>query len=163
MTEKYKSLLILNGAGLLVVAALSGWLHFIYLLEGLELWPFIDRVDVKVPGEHRAWVMAHLEGITNGLVLFAVAASANYIMLSAKLMRLMVYSTLTFAWLFTLPAIANAWFGTRGLAMGGGPFGASLANDLIFLAGWPAFLGVHIALPLLLWGTWKHYRQVGSD
>lgn len=160
MTERQKSLLVLNGIALLLTAVLSGWLHFFQLLGGIELWPLVQDVKADIPGEPRAWIMAHLEGITNGLILFAIAGSARYVALSRNMMRLMVYAALTFAWLFTLPAIANAWFGTRGLAMGGGPFGASLANDIIFLCGWPAMIGVHIALPLLLWGAWSHYRQL---
>ena len=160
MTSKHKSLLVLNGVGLLISAALSGWLHFFQLLGEIDLWPILNHVDAQIPGESRAWIMAHLEGITNGLLLMAIAGISGYLALSERLFRWLVYSSLTFAWLFTLPAIANAWFGTRGLAMDGGPFGDSLANDVIFLFGWPAMIGVHLAFGLLVWGAWKHYRQL---
>ncbi|MEM7218312.1 MAG: hypothetical protein AAF515_08110 [Pseudomonadota bacterium] len=160
MTARHKSLLILNGIGLLISAALSGWLHFFQLLGEIDLWPVVHHVEAQVPGEPRAWIMAHLEGITNGLLLIAIALIAGYLSLSERQFRWLVYSAVTFGWLFTLPAIANAWFGTRGLAFGGGPFGASLANDVIYLCGWPAMIGVHIAFVLLLIGAWKHYRGI---
>lgn len=163
MTEKHRSLLVFNGIGLLISAAVSGWLHFFQLLGEIDLWPIINHVEATVPGEPRAWIMAHLEGITNGLLLMAIAACAPYLKLSAGQHIWLVYASLTFGWLFTLPAIANAWFGTRGLAFGGGPFGDSLANNIIYLFGWPAMIGVHIAFALLIWGAWQHYRSLSHQ
>lgn len=163
MTQKHRSLLVLNGVGLLISSAVSGWLHFFQLLGEIDLWPFINHVEATVPGEARAWIMAHLEGITNGLLLMAIALIAGYLKLSERQFKWLVYCSITFGWLFTLPAIANAWFGTRGLAFGGGPWGPSLANDIIFLSGWPAMIGVHIAFALLIVGAWRHYRSVGAE
>ncbi len=158
MTERQKSLLVLNGVGLLISSALSGWLHFFQLLGEIDLWPVLNHIEAQVPGESRAWVMAHLEGITNGLLLMAIACISGFLRLTAAQFTWLFYSSLTFAWLFTLPAIANAWFGTRGLAFGGGPFGDSLANNVIYLFGWPPMVGVHIAFVLLALGAWRHYR-----
>jgi hypothetical protein len=160
MTERQRALLVLNGAGLLVSAALSGWLHFFQLLGEIDLWPLVNHVDVQVPGESRAWIMAHLEGITNGLLLIAIAVAAPFLNLGPRQFQALFYSSLTFGWLFTLPAIANAWFGTRGLAFGGGPFGDSLANNIIYLTGWPPIIAVHIAFGLLCWGAWRHLKQL---
>jgi hypothetical protein len=160
MSERHRSLLVLNGIGLLISAALSGWLHFFQLLGEIDLWPFVQDVEFTVPGEDRAWVMAHMEGITNGLLLIAIALASRYLRLSPRQFGILFWSALAFGWLFTLPAIANAWFGTRGLAMGGGPWGPSLANDIIFLFGWPAMVGVHVAFALLAWGAWQHYRNI---
>ena len=160
MTERQKSLLVLNGIGLLISAIASGWLHFFQLLGEIDLWPVINHVEATVPGEPRAWIMAHLEGITNGLILIAIAGCSGYLALTSRQFTWLVYSSVTFGWLFTLPAIANAWFGTRGLAFGGGPFGDSLANNVIYLFGWPAMIGVHIAFVLLALGAWKHYRAL---
>ncbi len=163
MTPKHKSLLVLNGVGLFISAAVSGWLHFFQLLGEIDLWPIINHVEAQVPGEPRAWIMAHLEGITNGLLLMAIAGIAGFLELSRRQFQWLFYSSLTFGWLFTLPAIANAWFGTRGLAFGGGPFGDSLANNVIYLFGWPPITAVHIAFALLAYGAWKHYRTIGEE
>jgi hypothetical protein len=160
MSERHRSLLVLNGIGLLVSALVSGWLHMFQLLGEIDLWPFVRDVEFVVPGEPRAWIMAHLEGITNGLLLIALAPASRYLRLSPRQFDILFWSALAFGWLFTLPAIANAWFGTRGLAMGGGPWGPSLANDIIFLFGWPAMVGVHVAFALLAWGAWQHYRNL---
>lgn len=163
MQERDRSLLLLNGVGLLISSALSGWLHFFQLLGEIDLWPVINHIEAQVPGEARAWVMAHLEGITNGLLLIAIATTAHSLVLSPRQFKWLCYSSLTFGWLFTLPAIANAWFGTRGLAFGGGPFGDSVANNVIYLFGWPPIISVHIAFALLALGAWRHHKQLRSN
>jgi len=159
-SEKQKTLLILNGVGLLITGVLVGWLYFIMLLEGVRLWPFIELIVVDVPGDRRAWNMAHMEAFTNGGLLILTALITPYIKLSRLQINVLFWTSLTYAWLFTLPAAANAWFGTRALAFGGGPFEGGLVNDVIFLFGWPSFASVHVAFPLLVYGVWNHYQSV---
>ena len=145
MNERYRTLLVLNGLGLILSSILVGWFYFFFLLGAIDLWPFVTDVEANIPGDRRAWNMAHLEGITNGLLLMALAALAPYIRLPELGHKVLFWSWLAFAWLFTLPAIANAFFGTRSLEFGGGPFpGDVTINNIIFLAGWPAMIGVHI-------------------
>ncbi|MFT4629513.1 MAG: hypothetical protein ACI9WC_000813 [Arenicella sp.] len=161
LNERQRALLILNGIA--VVGAgifLAGWLYFFMLLEGIRLFPFIEFIQADVPGDRRAWNMAHLEGITNGLLLMATAMIAPYIKLDSRLTKVLFWTSLIYAWMFTLPAIANALFETRGLAYGGGPFEGGLANDLIFLSGWPPFVSVHTAFALLAYGVWQHYKSL---
>lgn len=161
LTEKRRSLLVLNGFGLIAMAVLSGWFYFFFTLGAIDLWPFVTDVPVQIAGDRRAWNMAHLEGITNGTMLVAIGAGGAWLRLGERAQRVLVWACLAFGWLFTLPAIANAMFGTRGLEFGGGPFpGDVTINNVIFLFGWPAMIGVHIAVPLLVWGAWQHYRQL---
>lgn len=162
LSEKQRTLLVLNGVGLLITAVLVGWLYFVMLLEGIRLWPFIEFIQADVPGDRRAWNMAHMEAITNGTLLIVTAMIAPYVKLGRVATNVLFCTTLTYGWLFTLPAIANAWFGTRGLAYGGGPFEGGIANDVIFLFGWPSFAAVHIAFPLVAYGVWKHYKTFGE-
>ena len=148
---------------MLLASALTGWLYFFSLLGEIDLWPIINHVPIAIGGEQRAWNMAHLEGITNGLMLIGFAAAAPFIRLSARQQSWFFHASLIFAWLFTLPAIANAMFGTRGLAFDGGPFAPGLANQIIYLTGWPPIIAVHIAIPLALWGALEHYRSLGEQ
>lgn len=161
LNERQRTLLVLNGIGVLAAGLfLAGWLYFFMLLEGIRLFPFIEFIPADVPGDRRAWNMAHLEGITNGLLLIATAMIAPYIKLNQTPTKILFWTSLIYAWMFTLPAIANAIFETRGLAYGGGPFEGGLANDLIFLSGWPPFTAVHIAFVLLAYGVWQHYKSL---
>ena len=161
LSEKRRTLLVLNGVGLLISAVVSGWIYFFFLLGAIDLWPFVTDIPVAITGDRRAWNMAHLEGITNGTLFIAIAMSVRFVRLGARAQSWLFWSTLAFGWFFTLPAIANAIFGTRGLEFGGGPFpGNVVINNMIFLAGWPAVIGVNISFGLLLWGAWQHYRHL---
>jgi len=160
LTEKQKSLLVINGIFLLVASVVVGWAYFFMLLKGVEIFPVVEHIEVDIPGDRRAWNMAHMEAILNGLILIAIALISPYVKLGPRLCSVLVWTSLIFAWLFTLPAVANAIFETRGLAFGGGVFEGGLANNLIYLSGWPSLVSVHIAFGLLVFGGWKHYKSI---
>lgn len=161
MSERHRILLVLNGAGLLISAVVIGWFYMFMLLGQIVLWPVVPEIDVQVPGEARAWNMAHLEGITNGLMLIGFAAIAPLLALSVRQFQWFFWSALVTAWLFTLPAFANALAGTRGLAFGGGPFPGGWVNNVIYVSGWPPVIAVHITFALLAWGAWQKLKQSG--
>jgi len=164
LSDRRRALLVLNGVGLLISSALSGWLYFFFLLGALDLWPLFNDIPVEIGGDRRGWNMAHLEGITNGLILIALAAAAPFVKLGIKGQSWLFWSSLIYAWLFTLPAIANAIFGTRGLEFGGGPFpGDVTINNIIYLFGWPPIIAVHIGFGLFGWGAWKKYQSLETE
>ena len=160
MTERHRILLVLNGAGLLSSSVVIGWFYMFMLLGKIVLWPVVPEIDVQIPGEARAWNMAHLEGITNGLMLIGFAAIAPLLSLNVRQFTWLFWSSLVTGWLFTLPALANAMAGTRGLAFGGGPFPTNWANNIIYVFGWPPVVAVHIVMALLVWGAWQKLQEV---
>lgn len=160
MSERMRAALFLNGTGLIALALLLGWVWFFALLGRIVLWPLPIDIVVSIPDDGRAWRMAHMEAITQGLLLMGFAFGGRYMRLSSRQYAWFFWSALVTAWLFTLGAAANAIFGTRGLAFGGGPFKAGLANDLIYLAGWPPVVGVHLMVGLALLGLWRQAREL---
>jgi hypothetical protein len=112
---------------------LSGGSGFFALLGRIELWPLIPPIDVKLPDDHRAWRMVHMESISQGLMLMALGLGGRFVQLSTRQHRLLFWSALITAWLFTVPTWFHALFGTRGLAFGGDPFKPGLANDVLYL------------------------------
>ncbi len=160
MSERTRVLLVAHGAGLWITAVLVGWMYMFNLLGEVVLFPVLPAIDIQIPGEARAWNMAHLEGITNGLLLMGLAAIAPLLQLTERQNRVLFWSAIITAWGFTLPAWANALMGTRGLAFGGGPFPSGMANDLIYLTGWPPVLAVHFLFALLLWGALQRLKAL---
>jgi hypothetical protein len=158
MPERRQALLILNGLGLIAAAMLSGWLWFFHLLGQLVLWPIPGAIDAQVPGDPRAWRMAHMEGITQGLLLMALAFGGRFMRHTPRGHAGLFWSALVAAWLFTLPAMLHPLFGTRGLAFGGGPFAPGLANDVLYVIGWPPMIGVHVMIVLAIVGVVRHLR-----
>jgi hypothetical protein len=158
MPVRMRALLLLNGVGLLILAISIGWIWFFALLGHVVLWPIPIDIPVSIPDDGRAWRMAHMEGITQGLLLMALGLGGRFMRLGPKQFVWLFWSALVTGWLFTVPTIFNAIFGTRGLAFGGGPFKPGLANNIIYLVGWPPVVAVHIMLALAFWGLWKFVK-----
>lgn len=160
--KRMQALFFLNGLGLFVVGILFGWAWFFHLLQEIVLWPLPVQIDVQVPGDSRAFRMGHMEAITQGLLLMALAFGGQFMRLSAREFQWLFWTALTTAWLFTLPAMANTFFGTRGLAFGGGPFKATLANDIIYLFGWPPVMAVHLLFFIAVVGVWRYLKETDA-
>lgn len=160
MSERLRVLLFLHGALLFCFAVFVGWQWFFALLARIELWPVIPAIDIKLPDDSRAWRMVHMEAITQGLLLMALGLGGAWLRLTAKQHRLLFWSGLVTAWLFTVPTWFHALFGTRGLAFGGTPFKPGLANDVLYLIGWPPVIAVHILLALVVIGLVRHLKAL---
>jgi hypothetical protein len=158
LSERARAVLFANGLGLIVAAVVVGWAWFFHLLGEIVLWPIPASLDVQIPGDSRAFRMAHMEGITHGLLLMALAFGGRFLLLSPRGERWFVRSALVTAWLFTVPAMLHPLFGTRGLAFGGGPFKPGLANDALYLLGWPPVIAVHVMLAFALTGVLRFLR-----
>ncbi len=163
ISPRMQTLLFLNGVGLFIVGLLFGWVWFFNLLGEIVLWPLPIQIDVSIPGDARSFRMGHMEAITNGLLLMALGFGGQFMRLSRGQFTTLFWSALITAWLFTLPAMANTFFGTRGLAFGGGPFKASLANDIIYMFGWPPIIAVHLLFGLAVLGLVRHLRTLRPD
>ncbi len=160
MNERMRVLLVANGAGLWITAVLVGWMYMFMLLGEVVLFPLIPSIDFEIPGDRRGWNMAHMEGITNGLLLMALAALTPLLTLSPRESRALFWTSIITGWGFTIPAWANAIAGTRGLAFGGGPFEGGVINNTIYLIGWPPVIAVHVVFGLLLLGAVRRLRDL---
>jgi hypothetical protein len=156
---RMQALLFLNGVGLFIVGILFGWVWFFHLLGEVVLWPLPIQVEVDIPGDSRGFRMGHMEAITQGLLVMAIAFGGQFMRLTKRQFLLLFWSGLICAWMFTLPAMANVFFETRGLAFGGGPFKPALANDIIYLLGWPPIISVHILFGVAALGIWRYLKE----
>ena len=89
-----------------------------------------------------------------------LAFGGGYMRLTSRAHTILFWAALTMAWLFTLPAMAHPLFGTRGLEFGGGPFKPGLANDVLYVIGWPPMIGVHVMIVLSILGVVRYLREV---
>ncbi len=159
LTERRRALLVYNGFGLFVTAILFGWVWMFHLIGEIVLWPLPIQIDVAIPGDSRAFRMGHMQAVTQGLLLMGIAFGGRYLRLTDMAQGVLFWCALTTAWLFTLPAMAHTFFGTRGLAFGGGPFKPGLANDVLYLLGWPPVIAVHLMFGLIAAGAVYYLRE----
>ena len=161
--SRMQALLFLNGIGLFVAGIVFGWVWFFHLLGEIVLWPLPVQIEIDLPGDSRGFRMGHMEAITQGLLVMALAFGGQFMRLTRKQFQILFWSALICAWMFTLPAMANALFETRGLAFGGGPFKPALANDIIYLLGWPPIIAVHVLFAIASLGVFRYLKEDRKD
>jgi hypothetical protein len=145
MNDRLHSLMVAHGALVFIVGLLAGFPFAFLLLGKITLWPIPGSIDVSMPGDVRGWRMAHLEGILNGLTLFAIAAVATRLQLTLRAQRRIAWSLILTAWGNIVAAIVGPIFGGRGLA-----FGDGAANSVMYLLFVAAIVAVLVAMVQVL-------------
>lgn len=135
MEMRWRARMVLHGALVVVIGLLAG-LPYAFVLTGA--WA----------GEERAWRMAHLEGVLNGLLVLAVAAAGDALVLSARAQAVLAISLIGMAYANVLASILGASFGVRGLSASGPP-----ANVAVYLLFWLAIVGVFVGLGCAVGGA----------
>lgn len=158
MSEHARATLIVHGALVFLAGLLAGFPYAFFELGKIALWPFIGDIAVTIPGDTRAWRMAHLEGILNGLVLFGVAAIAPLLRLQGREPAWLTGCLIVTAWGNTVAAIVGPYSGGRGLEFSGG-----LANRIMFLLFTAAVVAVITAMIIVLRGATRQRQRGGND
>jgi hypothetical protein len=98
MDRKLQSLMIAHGALVFLVGLLAGFPWAFLVIGKVVLWPIPGAIEWTVPGDVRAWRMAHLEGILNGLTLIGVAAVGDRLALGERAQRVVAWALVATAW-----------------------------------------------------------------
>ncbi|MDX2167938.1 MAG: hypothetical protein SF182_12765 [Deltaproteobacteria bacterium] len=143
MRERAATRLVLNGLLVFFAGLLAGLPFGAALVNG---W----GDDVV-----RAWKLAHLEGLQNGVLLLALAGASRWMALGERGERVVLWGAVLAAWGNVIGALLAALSGQRGLAPQG-----PLSNWLVFLAFMFGMWGVLIAVPVAAAGAWRHLRRL---
>jgi hypothetical protein len=81
---------------------------------------------VTLGGDYRGWLMAHLEGLLNGLLVIGLAAATRLRPMGRTTERVLLWSLLIAAWGNTAASVLAPLFGVRGMA-----FSPSAPNNLV--------------------------------
>jgi hypothetical protein len=104
MTERYVSKMLFHGAGVIWVGLLAGF-------------PFGLVVMGRLEGDVRAWRMAHLEGVLNGLLTIAAGAALKHLSLDERRVSLYAWCFIVAAWGNVIASIIAALVRQRGLEL----------------------------------------------
>ena len=130
----------------MVAALLAGFMLGFGLIGGLEVVPG-TIVSMPYYGSVDGWVRAHVGGLTNGLLVIAVALSFPFIPMSQRMQRITAYGLIFVAWANTVFYWLGNAAANRALSIGDNPLGQS---DIFGIVGFlPALIGAFIALALL--------------
>lgn len=118
---------------------------FLGLVAG---FPFVTAIQSGTPEEVRAWRMAHLEGVINGLLMLAVAGVGSVIVLDARKQALVVWGLIITGYGNIVASIVGASTGFRGLEPAG-----PAANWVVFVLFTLGIVAVVVALALVAYGA----------
>jgi hypothetical protein len=118
------------------------------LLGLLAGFPFAFVILGQMAGDLRAWRMAHLEGVLNGLMLWAVAGFGGVLRLGDGAQRALVWALVVTAYGNSIAAIVGAMAGERGLEPGG-----NLANMTVYLLFMVALVAVFVVVGAVATGA----------
>ena len=125
----------------------------IVLLIGLIVgFPFATATTSG--GDVRAWRMAHLEGLLNGLLMLGAAAVSPFLSLGPRAQSVLYWTLLVTGYGNALASWLAAGSGERGLAAGG-----TLANNLVFGGFMIAVATVIVALIVMAVGGFRAARR----
>ncbi len=146
------------GHALLVMVAglLAGFMLGFGLIGGLELTPG-TIISMPYYGSVDGWVRAHVGGLTNGLMVIAIALSFPFIPISQRMQRITAHGLIFVAWANTVFYWLGNAAANRALSIGDNPLGQS---DVFGIAGFlPALVGAIIALVLLTYAGLNALRK----
>ncbi len=135
MGSTVRKRLIFHGAIVVLLGLIAG-IPYAYVETG------------AIAGSARAWGSAHLQGLLNGMLVWAVAAVLRRLSLSDRQISMLEWSLLAMAYGNTVASTAAAAFGVRGLEFKGPA--ANVAVHLLFLV---ALVGAFAAVGLVAYGA----------
>jgi dolichol kinase len=135
MHEEHRRQLAFHGAIAILLGLIAGF-------------PYAFVILGQMSGDLRAWRMAHLEGVLNGLLLWAAAGIGAVLRLGESAQQVVVWALVVTAYGNTLAAILGATTGQRGLEPGGTP-----ANMTVYLLFMVALVAVFVAVGAITSGA----------
>ncbi|MGX1197455.1 hypothetical protein [Parvibaculum sp. MBR-TMA-1.3b-4.2] len=139
MTNRTFGLLIANGALVLLAGFAVGFPYGMVVGQSLD-----PSVPQAIPGTIRAWRMAHMEGVLNGMLMIAAAAAATKLSLSAAGEKVVFWGLVVSGWTNIVASTLSALTGGRGTGLTGLDW--NTLNFLLFAAGIIGAVAAAIAL-----------------
>ncbi|MAZ87566.1 MAG: hypothetical protein CL693_07965 [Cellvibrionaceae bacterium] len=140
-----QKLLLGHGALVLLVGFVMGFGFLFFLIGEISLWPIPGVIHYQLPGTYDAWRMAHMEGITNGLMLWILAAvlpTLNTVF--QKIYRVAVAMVIV-AWTIVIASVLDPIFPmARGLSF---TPETNLGNDVAFFL---FYIGIALAFVVVI-------------
>ena len=128
MDKRMQGLLIANGALVLLAGFAAGFPYASAV--GATLDP---SAQANAAEALRAWHMAHLEGVLNGLLILASAAAVAHLTLSMTAQRVVFWGLVAAGWTNVVASSISAITGGRGMAPTG--FDWNTLDFTLFMIG----------------------------
>jgi len=146
-------LLVGHGALVLLFGFVVGFAFVFFLIGEITLWPFPGAIAYQLPGTYDSWRMAHMEGITNGLLLWILAAILPIIHTRVVQIYRLTVGMVIVAWTIVIASVLDPIFpNARGLVFNAE---SNIANGIAFFL---FYVGIVIAFIVVITVAVKFLR-----
>lgn len=146
-----RRLLIGHGALLIFAGGVIGFGFLFFIMGHIALWPIPGEINFQMPGNYTDWVMAHLEAIINGAIIWLMAAILPLLPFTMTGLRRAAHGMLVVAWTFVIASTIKPFFpDSRGLEAS-----SLLSNNIVFGL---FYVGVAVVMVLMAVIAWKSLR-----
>lgn len=143
--KKSQRLLLGHGALVLLFGFIMGFGFLFFLIGKIALWPIPGSIDIQLPGTYDAWRMAHMEGISNGALLWILAVALPSLKGFIEKPRRIAIAMIIVAWTIVIASALDPLFpNARGLEL---TSTSSLANNIAFFL---FYIGIVTATGVLI-------------
>ena len=150
--SQLQRVMIAHALLVMLVSMFAGFMLMFNLLGGFEIWPG-KILEFPVYGTTEGWVRAHSGGLTNALLVMAIAFALPYINVSGFQEKFLAYGFIYVAWSFTVFYWLGNASANRALTFGDNQLGeSSLISVLGFLPGLPSVVLVVVLLVIAVKG-----------
>jgi len=148
MDKKLFGLLVANGALVTLAGSFSG------VPLGFSVIDQVASGASGLVGDVRAWHMAHMEGLLNGMLMIAMAAAARQIAMSSGYAKAIFWGMVIAGWSNVIASNFSGLTGGRGMTMTG--FDWNTFDFVVFMIG---VAGALIGLIALTMAGFKAARE----
>ena len=150
--SQLQRVMVANGLLVMLVSMFAGFMLIINLIGWFEIWPG-TILGFPVYGTTEGWVRAHSGGVTNAVLVMAIAFALPHINVSAFQEKFLAYGFIYVAWSFTVFYWLGNASANRALTFGDNQLGeSSLVSVLGFLPGLPSVVLVVVLLIIAVKG-----------
>jgi hypothetical protein len=139
MTPRRFDLLVANGALVMLAGFLIGFPYGVAVMHALS-----GAAPTGPLGDTRAWHMAHLEGVLNGMLMLAAAAAARPLPLGARGAGIVFWGLIAAGWTNVVASTISALTGGRGTHITGLDW--NTLDFALFMAGIVGAVAAGVAL-----------------
>lgn len=152
--------LLMHGSIIAVIGLLSGFGFLFSILDSVSVWPLVIELDAGFPGSERGWRLAHVAGISNGLMMIVAGLALVHIEATRRAQAWIVWGMIYTGWANTIFFHMGNFASNRALSAGTSKLGeADFLGAVGYVIGASTIPFTLIAMALIGYSSFRLLRQ----
>ena len=152
--------LFMHGSIIIVIGLLAGFGFLFVILDSISVWPLVIELDSEFPGSERGWRLAHVAGISNGLMMIVAGLTLLHIDATKRAQAWIVWGLIYTGWANTIFFHMGNFSSNRALTAGTSKLGeADLLGTVGYVIGASTIPFTLIAIALIGYSSFKLLRK----